>query len=145
MSKAIHRILSAQIHHLTALWMLTETSRRHQWHNPKSHPKLVSTDWSLALGGRLNVCCCALKTISSKFSSLNLFNLPAIRFSNFDLLRWTQVLKSVKQSCSLPVWRTKLRGAMSLNASCGISYDAMKISDVMAMNKPNALGSFLLL
>ena len=34
---------------------------------------------------------------------------------------------------------------MALNTSRSISIDAVKISDVMAMNIPNASGSFLLL
>ena len=55
----------------------------------RSHLKFVSPDRGLALGGRLKAYCCTWWTISSKYFFLNHLFLPALRFSNFELVRWT--------------------------------------------------------
>ena len=55
----------------------------------RSHLKFVSPDRGLALGGRLKAYCCTWWTISSKYFFLNHLFLPALRFSNSELVRWT--------------------------------------------------------
>lgn len=136
----LSRILAAQMHHLTALRMLTETFCRYQWHNVPiqnlyQHVQVLHLEWNLLFAVVL------FGPSHQNFLLEPLCFTRQHRFFNFDLVRWTWSWHLSNK----PVWRTKFRGAMASNTSHSISNDAMKIFDVMAMNIPNASCSFFLL